>query len=655
MGLYDQAKNWANEPARKPTHPMQTPNTRQSLPFMFECYDKKSAEYFQYILPINPEAYRLIPAFRATVTQTLDGAFEDNIGLGLPRCALQGTFGFVGTLAIKQDGTQGAKHARHLKGDKKTGFELFKEIEGAMLAFYSRFGTYSSDRPADAYDPATGNIPTLRFYNYSDKDYFEVQLNKFDILRSVQRRFLYQYDIQMTVLRRLNEPTVSEDHLWKKLYAVEPPRELTTLETLIDIYKTANAVMSKVQTTVQDLKSTMTRISTAVSAFVTGSKSMILAPFSLVTSAIATVDDIINTVASISDLPHEITHELRGIKRELLGLTFHSDKFADDTGSTATASSGRSSRTEVLTVAPGSPGAFMDIPETTLFGATETPVARAASEAPILGNDTIETVAQRMLGDARRWQELAALNGLEYPYLVRNRRDRYGSELATWTLDSDIPAGERFFVAPSQLPSGSLVILGDFVEEAQVDTSAITGDTWLLNPLSAAFPAGTRVVVYASKKAVLVAGDRILLPANSQIKAVLGDSINYLTSLFGTDEELEGTGDHPADTFGDVRAITGYANLQMQLQHRLATTRGELAALGHPDYGSIIPTLVGKAGEDMWYERIKLEAEITILQDPRVRKVENLTMMVEGTTVYIEADIVPINQTSSVKMSLVVG
>jgi hypothetical protein len=85
------------------------------------------------------------------------------------------------------------------------------------------------------------------------------------------------------------------------------------------------------------------------------------------------------------------------------------------------------------------------------------------------------------------------------------------------------------------------------------------------------------------------------------------------------------------------------------------TVRGELASLGHPSYGSYIPLIIGRVNDSMWLERAKLEAKIAILEDPRVEKIGRMRIQVDGTSLLIDADVYPINQTNSTRMNIVVN
>jgi hypothetical protein len=628
----------------------------QSLPFMFEVMDPAtSLPSDQYVLPINPETYRISHTPRVNATQTLGGVFEDNIGMGLSRIVMQGTFGYLGTLP--------GGHGKSLHGMSQDGWELFKEIEGIILRFYERFGTYRANG-APASNPVNQAAPPeLRFYNYADEDYYVVQINRFDINRSIQRKFLYQYDIQMTVLRRLDEPSMSEDNLVEELNTLWGPDEKTTSlwAKMLEGYTRLNGFVSDVINMVESIEQDLATIDAAVSAFRQGLSDFIEAPFSLVQSTIKTVDSILETVASIEELPHEFTDHMRSTKRTLLSLSLQPDRFRVPRNATASNASDDTTVTEIVTaslpVGTGVAVVPMRNPETTIFDdSLETAMEVPAVSAPIMGNDTIHTIAHRLLGNASQWKRIAALNGLEYPFIVPTVSDTLSAatESESTTMETTSTAVFATAVTPAE---GDYLLFrfGDRAHVAVVER-VVDRNVSFTPAVTEAFPPGTTLSVHKQKLAVLTPGETILIPGEDTPRAaVTGNGSSFEASLYGTDDYLDDNGRHEADTNGSIGSVSGIANLEMQLRHRLMTVRGELASLGHPSYGSYIPLIIGRVNDSMWLERAKLEAKIAILEDPRVEKIGRMRIQVDGTSLLIDADVYPINQTNSTRMNIVVN
>jgi phage baseplate assembly protein W len=80
-----------------------------------------------------------------------------------------------------------------------------------------------------------------------------------------------------------------------------------------------------------------------------------------------------------------------------------------------------------------------------------------------------------------------------------------------------------------------------------------------------------------------------------------------------------------SNTGGDIDTTTGRDNLVQAIINRLLTRRGELASLGHPDYGSRLYELVGELNN----LRLRALAEVYIrdclAQERRIEKVRYVT------------------------------
>jgi hypothetical protein len=70
--------------------------------------------------------------------------------------------------------------------------------------------------------------------------------------------------------------------------------------------------------------------------------------------------------------------------------------------------------------------------------------------------------------------------------------------------------------------------------------------------------------------------------------------------------------------------IRGRQNLAQALMLRLLTKEGALAALGHPDYGSRLVTLIGGVNDVASRNLARLYTLAALQQEPRIRKVLDL-------------------------------
>ncbi len=70
----------------------------------------------------------------------------------------------------------------------------------------------------------------------------------------------------------------------------------------------------------------------------------------------------------------------------------------------------------------------------------------------------------------------------------------------------------------------------------------------------------------------------------------------------------------------------GFENLAQAVILRLLTPRGELAALGHPEYGSRVHELIGQENNTSRRNLLKLFILEALKQEPRVEKVAELAV-----------------------------
>jgi len=71
----------------------------------------------------------------------------------------------------------------------------------------------------------------------------------------------------------------------------------------------------------------------------------------------------------------------------------------------------------------------------------------------------------------------------------------------------------------------------------------------------------------------------------------------------------------------DLVLSSGLDNLRQAVEIRLLTPKGELAPLGHPDYGSRLPDLVGEGNTETNRNLAKLFVIEALKQEPRIQKI----------------------------------
>jgi phage baseplate assembly protein W len=71
----------------------------------------------------------------------------------------------------------------------------------------------------------------------------------------------------------------------------------------------------------------------------------------------------------------------------------------------------------------------------------------------------------------------------------------------------------------------------------------------------------------------------------------------------------------------DLATVSGRENLAQAIMIRLLTPRGELSALGHPEYGSRLPELIGRENTEATRNLVRFHILESLAQEPRIEEV----------------------------------
>lgn len=133
-------------------------------------------------------------------------------------------------------------------------------------------------------------------------------------------------------------------------------------------------------------------------------------------------------------------------------------------------------------------------------------------------------------------------------------------------------------------------------------------------------------------------GDTIQIPGISDDETPTPDELEFGTDLkMNTDQinltSLMGASLQVGDD-GDYLLVTGVDCFRQDMAHRKITPVGTVPY--HPEYGSYLPSLVGSKKDPNWKIKAQLEAERTMLCDPRVEEVISTEVSEVNTGVAIE-------------------
>jgi len=195
--------------------------------------------------------------------------------------------------------------------------------------------------------------------------------------------------------------------------------------------------------------------------------------------------------------------------------------------------------------------------------------------------DTIQSIAQKTLGDFNRWTELAQFNDLRYPYIVDTVEEKMKNPEHLRTT------GDTLLVRASNDEQSELISslkrMNEFDQEE----------------------------IYA----LALGKDLDIMPFPKQF----GDP--------GWDNEtLELKGNEK----GQLATVRGVENLIQALYIRLITPLGSY--VGHPKFGSNIHKYLGKKNTEENATLLNLEIERTLRTDGRVTRVELVNYVIKGNT-----------------------
>lgn len=112
--------------------------------------------------------------------------------------------------------------------------------------------------------------------------------------------------------------------------------------------------------------------------------------------------------------------------------------------------------------------------------------------------------------------------------------------------------------------------------------------------------------------------------------ARFGTDLQLLVNLQAQDDRHRGSDlqlrTRPETNQTDLQLLGEVGNLQQALLLRFLTPLGELAQLGHSDYGSRLFELIGELNNETNRNRAKLFVLIALAGEPRVKQVLDVTV-----------------------------
>lgn len=118
--------------------------------------------------------------------------------------------------------------------------------------------------------------------------------------------------------------------------------------------------------------------------------------------------------------------------------------------------------------------------------------------------------------------------------------------------------------------------------------------------------------------------------AETPFEALFGADLRLLGDLEQAEQRERGsdlfTIIRPESSRVDLQRLSGIPDLQQALLLRLLTQVGELAHLGHPQYGSRLHELIGEPNTEATRNRARLFALQVLQAEPRVSQVRSIVV-----------------------------
>ena len=105
----------------------------------------------------------------------------------------------------------------------------------------------------------------------------------------------------------------------------------------------------------------------------------------------------------------------------------------------------------------------------------------------------------------------------------------------------------------------------------------------------------------------------------------------------------------------DLGTVVGRENLAQALTLRLLTAQGALEALGHPDYGSRLVSLIGRGNDQPTRNLARLYVIQAVRQEPRVKALTALSVTPapgQPDTLQIALTVEPVNDSDPLSLTL---
>lgn len=561
---------------------------------------------FLFPLVLGPQSISMEEPFTVSATPTQGGGLyvEEN-GIVQRMLKIRGHTGFK-LRTLKANGPHvldaltpdKRSFGRFLPGtvlDKISGQRHFQYLQDAV------FRTYADLKR----DPATSENTQLVFHNPKDEEHWLVVPQRFTMERDSSKPVHYTYAIDLLVVAPAEDADADFSEDQNLLDQIKDTLRMVQsgVSMIAGAINDLTALVGELTNLVKDVGKIIDSATTVLSAasnFVEGVTAFIQSPLALVNSVVDLVDEALalrdtveRSLEDITRLPENVKQKFRQLADGAERIATHPEAFETPVikkiretkrRQELLASMSRAALQEAegsaapttLDAAAGlgtavTPG-DVQIARSELGVGRETRQYTGATSITVEQGDTLVSLAAKYLGDARRWQDIAILNGMKPPFI---------NDLA------DVRLGETE-VFPGTLGTGGKILIPNYSR-----------------------------------------------PPNRQpLLPVLGVGLEEPAEnhFLGTDFALTEVGGRPGaprfdwevDEEGgsvDLKHVSGYANMGQALKFRLSVEKGTdklYTRLG-------VERVIGLNIDAVDLETAKFRITQAVLSDPRVASLRRVT------------------------------
>jgi len=628
----------------------------------------KNQESLNFLFPLilPPESITLEEPFSVEETETqMGGLFIEENGIIKRNLTIKGHTGFKPRLLRSSNTNPLKSAARASLGAIVSGSEIGKpDLKSLETVSYSRklpinvlaaisghrhfqylqdsvFRTYADLKK----DPASAMGTSLRFHNPKDDEHWEVVPKRFILERdSSKNRFLYYYTIELTVVGPSKE--VDFDYIEDKtlleqftdiLRIVKKGLDLTTgaVQDLIRLQGEIRSSISNIAVIIDSV----TAINSAIDDFIKGNKRLINSTHSAVLSTMDLVDSSLNIYnklsrsGSVKQVPEPVIQNIRSLNKGLELVAANPSIFSNDVTTKIEDIKKRQNRYNLsidrinAALNSDSPATFAELKglgtgltkgdalaiNGELEIGNEVYQYTSIERVQITSGDTLVSLAAKHMGNARLWQYIAIVNGLNYPF---------SNDIASYDLSkkSDVH------------PFNNALGIGDFILIPSNNTSL---QSYI----------GTSIIGTALTESL----ENHLFGINFALDPIynkLNNPIIYTNDRVRYDIPVDKEKNNM-----DVRLVKGIPNLIQAIILRIVIEKG--TALLYKKFG--LNRIVGLGFTLSDLENAKYRIREAILSDTRIDGVENLDLSQENDSLVCDLTISAKGFNDVVPLRLTIG